>query len=134
MCIRKAEKNKRNFVRISDRIQIEISRITYPLPERAEAKGLGKNIGGGGICFFSTSSYKPGALLNLKMHIKGWQNYKNFFSIIFDRTAKIPLSAIAEVVWCTNMLNKSGYEMGIKFLDIYEDDYQALLKYLETRE
>ncbi len=138
MCIKETEKEQRNFARIPGSIRIEISRITYPLPEGPEAGGFGKNIGGGGVCFFSFSAYQPGTVLNLKMHIKGWQNYKKNFSIIFDIAPKAPLSVIAKVVWSTAVPDRSkyegsGYEIGVKFLDIYEDDYKALLGYLEKQ-
>ena len=148
MCTQEIEKKQRDFARIPGSIRIEISRITYPLPEGPEAGGLGKNIGGGGVCFSSFFSYQPGTVLNLKMHIKGWQNYKKNFSMIFDIAPKAPLSVIAEVVWSTAVparfkyerseyerseYERSGYETGVKFLDIYEDDYKALLGYLEKQ-
>ena len=139
MIIQKTEKEQRDFARIPNSIRIEISKIIYPLPQNPEAEGLGKNIGGGGVCFSSFSSYKPGTKLNLKMEIKGWQNYKKNFSMIFNGAAKAPLSVIAEVVWCTAVPDRSeyegaGYEIGVKFLDVYEDDYQALSGYLENRQ
>ena len=133
MIIQKTEKKQRDFARIPNSIRIEISKIIYPLPQGPEAEGLGKNIGGGGVCFSSFSSYQPGTKLNLKMEIEGWQNYKKNFSITFNEVAKAPLSVIAEVVWCTIVPDGSEYEIGVKFLDVYEDDYQAFLRYLEKQ-
>jgi len=138
MNIQKKEQEQRDFVRILKSIRIEISKIIYPLPEGTEAEGIGKNIGGGGVCFSSFSFYQPGTKLNLKMEIKGWKNYKKNFSMLFNRAAKVPLSVIAEVVWCTAVPAESKYEgaeyeIGVQFLDIYEDDYQAFLRYLEEQ-
>jgi len=65
------------------------------------------------------------------MEIKGWQNYKKKFSMIFNGVTKTPLSVIAEVIWCTIVPDRSEYEIGVKFLDVYEDDYQAFLRYLK---
>ena len=47
-------------------------------------------------------------------------------------SAAEPLTAIGEIVWCTPTTNGTGYEIGVKFVDIYEDDYKALTKYLEN--
>ena len=138
MIIQRTEKEQRDFARIPNNIRIEIGKIIYPLPQSPEAEGLGKNISEGGVCFSSFSSYQPGTKLNLKMEIKGWKNYKKNFSMFFDGTANAPLSVIAEVVWCTTVpagskYEGSKYEIGVKFLDIYEDDYHAFLKYLEKQ-
>ncbi|MBL0731446.1 MAG: PilZ domain-containing protein, partial [Desulfosarcina sp.] len=128
MIIQEIEKEQRTFVRIPNSIRINIGKIIYPLPQSHEAEGIGKNISEGGVCFSSLSSYQPGTKLNLKMEIKGWKNYKKSFSMIFDGADKAPLSVIAEVVWCTTVPagskhKGSEYEIGVKFLDIYEDDY-----------
>ncbi len=55
-----------------------------------------------------------------------------------NKRIKVPLSVIAEVVWSTTVPARSKYggseyEIGVKFLDIYEDDYKALLGYLEKQ-
>ena len=133
MIIQETEKEQRDFAKIPNSTRIEISRIIYPLPQAPVAKGRGKNISGGGICFSSFSSYQPGSKLNLKMEIKGWQNYKKKFSMIFNGVTKTPLSVIAEVIWCTIVPDRSEYEIGVKFLDVYEDDYQAFLRYLKKQ-
>ncbi len=126
------KQEKRRFARIPGKIPIEISSLTYPLPLEPDGAGIGKDIGGGGICFILPSEYKPGTICGLKMDLKGWRNYKKTFYIFQGKISEQPLSAIGEIVWCRAMAGRSGYEVGLKFLDIYEDDYQALMKYLEA--
>ncbi|MDM8522574.1 PilZ domain-containing protein [Desulfococcaceae bacterium HSG8] len=127
----KHEINQREFPRILKEIPIEVARISYPVSEKPEKKCLSKNIGGGGICFTLRTPYEVGALLNLKISIPGWQSYKRPFSLFWDMSSDAPLTAVGEVVWCRKF--PGGYDVGIRFLDIYEDDYNALMKYLENQ-
>ena len=50
---------------------------------------------------------------------------------MLDISREPPLTAIGEVVWLREDPSGDGYEVGIKFLNIYEDDYRALMKYLK---
>lgn len=40
---------------------------------------------------------------------------------------------IAKGVRCNFIPDKSSYEVGAKFVDIYEDNYQAMAKHLKNR-
>jgi hypothetical protein len=125
------DKNKpREFPRIAKTVLIEASVLSFPLPEIGQ-KGVISNISGGGICFTSPVSYAPQTPLNLKINLVGWQEYKKPFSRLVDLSSGEPLTVIGEVVWCTEISDKPEYEVGIKFLNIYEDDHRALITYLK---
>ncbi len=128
-----SSEDRRKFPRIPKEVSIEVNKLSYPLPKKAETKGLGKDVGGGGICFAVSNWYEPKTPLILKIHITGWQAHKKLFSRVIDSTAlEDPLTAIGEVVWCKKLSDDSGCEVGVKFSDIYEDDYKVFMKYLET--
>ncbi|QTA89818.1 PilZ domain-containing protein [Desulfonema magnum] len=129
----KSDKDHREFPRISKEIPIEVSKISYPLPETPGKSYLSKNISIGGICFSLTIPYEPETVLSLKINIPGWESYKKPFSLFLDVSSDAPLTAIGEVVWCRKLSGGPGYEMGVRFVDIYKDDYQALMKYLEAQ-
>ena len=126
-------KEKRKFPRIPKEVSINIKKLTYPMQEGHGESGTGKNIGENGICFFTPTSYKPKTMLSLEIRLTGWQRHKKNVSSILDHSkAKAPLTAIGEVVWSKKVMGRSGYEVGIKFVDIYEDDLKALKKHLAT--
>ena len=126
-----ADEDKRGFPRISKEVPIEINNLAYPLPEVPLAEGTCINIAKGGIGFAVSSPYEPKALLSLKIYLKGWQHHKKDVSSIVDASAATaPLTAIAEVVWSKQLSDDPKYEVGAKFLDIYEDDYVAFKKHL----
>ncbi len=127
------DKEKRKFPRIPREVPINVKKLAYPLPEGPGERGAGKNIGENGICFSIPTSYEPKTMLSLEIKLTGWQHHKKNVSSILDHSkVKAPLTAIAEVVWSKKLSGSRGYELGVKFADIYEDDYKALKKHLDS--
>ena len=128
--------DKRDFPRLPKEVDVTLTRLEYPLSPEAEESGTLKNIAKGGIGLVVVNMYEPGTRLSLKIHLKGWRRYlKSVTSIIDDSAGTVattPLTAIAEVVWMNPLPDGDSYEIGVKFLDIYEDEYNALKKYLEN--
>jgi hypothetical protein len=125
------ENELRQFERVDKNFSIEISIITYPLPKDAEEEGVCRNISCGGICFTVPRPYTPESLLSLKMRIMGFDEYKKPYSRLIDIADQKPLTAIGQVVWC-NKNSDSDYDIGVRFVNIYKDDYRALQKYLNN--
>ena len=72
-------------------------------------------------------------MLSLEIKLTGWQYHKKSVSSLLDPAkATAPLTAIAEVIWSRKLSGGRGYEVGVKFIDIYEDDYKALKKHLDS--
>jgi c-di-GMP-binding flagellar brake protein YcgR len=122
---------KRRFDRIPETVSITIQKIAYPLTDETPVNAVGKNISAGGICFAVPQSYEPDDLLSLRINLTGWQRHKSSYAaVIDDDLAMAPLTAVAKVAWCKVQADSSDYEIGVIFENIYEDDYQALKKYL----
>ncbi len=127
------DKEKRKFPRIPKEVSINIKKLAYPLAEGPGESGTGKNMGENGICFSTQTSYEPRTMLSLEIKLTGWQHHKkNVSSILNHSKAKAPLTVIGEVVWSKKLMGRSGYEVGVIFVDIYEDDYKALKKHLDS--
>ncbi len=127
-----SDKDSRMFPRIPKDIPVEVSEISYPFSEKPGKRCSSKNISGGGICFVSSNPYKSRALLNLNIRIAGWQSYKKPFSLFVDLAAETPLTVIGEVVWCKANSNDLTFDIGIKFLNIDQDDHRAFMSYLDS--
>ncbi|HDM76949.1 MAG TPA: PilZ domain-containing protein [Deltaproteobacteria bacterium] len=133
MKIVEQQSDRRNYPRISKEVKIEVTEVSYPLAKDTGEHGISKNIGAGGICFSLSSPFSPGTIVSVKIHLTRWQKYREGFAQTLNpSSAAEPLTAIGEIVWCTPTTNGTGYEIGVKFVDIYEDDYKALTKYLEN--
>ena len=128
------DKEKRKFPRIPKEVPINVKKLAYPLPEGPGEGGIGKNLGENGICFSTPTSYEPKTMLSLEIKLTGWKHHKKSVSSMLDPLATTaPLTAIAEVVWSRKLSGSQGYEVGVKFADIYEDDYKALKKHLGSK-
>lgn len=124
------DRDQRQFHRISEDVVIEANKIEYPMTENAQP-GLGVNLSAGGICFTSPAAFTPGDLIGLDIRLAGWQRHKrSYAAVIDDNQALAPLTAISRVAWCQERPDQAGYEIGVTFVDIYPDDYQALQKYI----
>ena len=121
----------RQFPRLPKEVQVEVSELTYPLPTEPGEVVQSKDISAVGICFISSTLFKPGTILKVNIHLAGWQRHKKNLSVLLDDAALTkPLSVIAEVVWSKKSGTGKGNEIGIKFRDITDDDFQAIKKAL----
>lgn len=132
MPIDQQNSDQRRFHRISEDVIIEAKKIEYPLTEGGQ-RGVGVNISAGGICFTGRQAFKPGDLIGLEIRLTGWQRHKrSYAAVIDDNQALAPLTAVSRVAWCKTRPDDKGFEIGVTFVDIYPDDYQALQKYISV--
>jgi hypothetical protein len=131
--MREAVDNKRVYSRIPSRFAITATKLEYPLVETANVSATSKDVAEGGISFVSSYNYEPNTLVSLKIELKGWRRHaKTVQAIVDDTVAKAPLTAVVEVVWSKELPEDSGYEIGVKFINIDKDDYKTFQKYLEN--
>ena len=125
--------NRRDFPRIAEDARVDVNLLTYPLPEGSGVRAALKDIGRDGVWFQSPDPFDTQDLLSLKIHLLGWPRHPStLLSILDDASAAAPLTAVAEVIWCRTSADQSGYDVGARFRDIYEDDFKAFLKHLEN--
>ena len=126
------EHDKRQYLRIATDTVVKVSRLEYPTTSMPTETANTKDMSEKGICFTAPTLYQQGTLMNLKIELRGWQQYlHNVASIVDVALLTKPLTAIAEVRWSKKLPGGRKYEIGVCFKDIYEDDYQAFMKYLE---
>ena len=127
--------NRRNVIRIPKQFPVEIKKLEYPIQDSQGEVGAVKNIAKNGVCLIVSKDYPPKSPISLKIDLKGWRRYlrsaSTFVNNAFDTE---PMTAIAEVVWSKEVSGTGEYEIGVSFLDIYKDEYDALLKYLAVLE
>ncbi|MER2511832.1 MAG: PilZ domain-containing protein [Nitrosomonas ureae] len=124
--------DKRGYSRIPSKFTVTATKLEYPFTETAGVSATSRDVAEGGISFVSSHHYTPNTLVSLKIDLKGWRRHaKNVRAIVDDAMAKAPLTAVAEVVWAKELPGEEGYEIGVKFINIDQDDYNAFQKYLE---
>ena len=123
--------SNRECTRIPRGVQLEVKKLAYPLSADSGEKCSSRNIAKQGVCFTAASCYKAGEVLSLSMKLNGWHRHrKGLTAILNDELSKTDvLTVIAEVIWAKASSSAEGYDIGVKFINIYEDDMHALEKY-----
>ena len=129
----------RECTRIPRGVLIETKKLEYPLSSESGEKSTTRNIAKRGICFSAPTQHNPGETLSINIRLKGWHRHrKGLTAILNNELSKTDtLTVIAEVIWSKKSTRINGsninvYDIGVKFINIYEDDQIALEKYFST--
>lgn len=124
--------DRRRSKRLATEIDLDVGLLSYPSVVKGQTHGASKNIGRGGICFRSSKLFATDDVVVLHLRLPGWQRFrKGFSTLIDDERATSPLTAIARITWCGKESLAPYIHMGAQFINIYEDDYDALKMYLD---
>lgn len=88
-----------------------------------------KDVSAGGLLVHSPREHALGTLLKLEVRIPGLLR-PNHFGPAPEPDAR-PLVAVGQVVRL-EQLDEGGYELGVKFMNVYPEDQAALLKLIEA--
>ena len=104
----------------------ELSFSTIPEP----ATSVYADISAGGLLLTSPRNYPLGTLLRLELRVPGWGKHQGRFGPAHEQDLR-PLVAVGQVVRIET-LEEGEYELGVKFLNVYPDDQEALRKFIEA--
>lgn len=86
------------------------------------------DISAGGLLLTSSKAIALDTLLKLEIRVPGWGKHQGRFGPAQDQDLR-PLVAVGQVVRIET-LEAGDYELGIKFLNVYPDDQEALKKFI----
>ncbi len=120
---------RRQFRRIPLEAHVSFQEITFTRqPETGES--VYKDVSGGGLLVHSANAVQLGTLLKLELRLPGWGRHQDHFGSTSDLDQR-PLVAVGEVVRL-EALEGGGFELGVKFLNVYPDDLKAMLKFIDA--
>ena len=121
--------DRRNFRRIPMGATVGFQELTFAhTPEPATS--VYGDISAGGLLISSPKSIPLGTLLKLEMKVPGWGKHQGKFGPAHDQDLR-PLVAVGQVVR-VETLDAGDFELGVKFLNVYPDDQEALRKFIEA--
>ena len=121
-------KDRRQFQRLNKELGVEVRKFEYPLKSQRIIKTKCLNISPGGILLDIPQKFNVGDKVQLTLYVPGLNKYHPSFFKVFESSLNQSLVAVAEVVRVE--LKGGSYKVGIKFLNIYEDDWKALYNFL----
>jgi c-di-GMP-binding flagellar brake protein YcgR len=121
---------KRKFSRIEKNSIIEFKELDFPIINDGFVSSRIKNISANGLIFPSDKKVEIDTILNLKVKLIGWDKEKDDF-FKYDETAiSEPLSILGRVVRVVKATKDKSYEIGVEFINVSEDDRDALKKFI----
>lgn len=121
--------DRRQFRRIPFEAHVSFQEITFTKqPEIGDS--VYKDVSGGGLLVHASATVPLGTLLKLEIRLPGWGRHQDHFGPVADLDLR-PLVAVGEVVRL-EALEEGGFELGVKFLNVYPDDLSSLLKFIEA--
>ncbi|PJB78598.1 MAG: hypothetical protein CO090_06610 [Acidobacteria bacterium CG_4_9_14_3_um_filter_49_7] len=120
---------RRKFKRLPKSASLKVQRLSFE-DQPAQHVTLYKDLGGGGMLFESEVAYEKGTLLKIQAMVPGWGGYIRNFKRTEDNE-KHALVTVAEVVR-VEAINGKSFEIGVHFVNIYENDHRALIEYVDS--
>ena len=120
------EEEKRAHVRLSKPFEVRIRPFVFPLQRQPASQVHSVDISAGGFRVHCAKRFAAGDKLQVTIFIPSLNKYHPGFFKVFESDADQSLTAVAEVVHVQEVTPRRDYALGLRFLDIYEDDWQAL--------
>lgn len=120
---------RRHYRRIPMEAALSFQELSFHKGE-APAVSSYRDVSIGGLLVESPRVYALGTLLKLEIRLPGWGRFQNHFGPVQDAEVR-PLVALGMVVR-VEQLDSGGYELGVKFQNVYPDDLEALMKFVEA--
>ncbi|HEX9081146.1 MAG TPA: PilZ domain-containing protein [Holophagaceae bacterium] len=120
---------RRQYRRVPLEASVSFQELSFHKGEEP-AQSSYRDVSGGGLLLESSRAYPLGTLLKLEIRVPGWGRFQNHFGPVQEADGR-PLVALGTVVRL-EQLDDGGYELGIKFQNVYPDDLAALMKFVEA--
>ena len=122
--------DKRRDCRLEKNFRVEIREFRFPLAKQPSFEVHCADISAGGLLLECRRKFAVGDKLQVKIFIPSLNKYHPGFFKVFESDAGQFLQAIAEVVRADEVVPFTSYHLGIRFLDIDHDDWNALRNFI----
>ena len=120
------EKDRRQFARLTRQFRMEIAAFTFPLSKMRPIDVTGVDISAGGVSVRCPEAFGEKEHVQVKIHIPKLSRYHPGFFKVFEHDLGQYITAVAEIAWSHPDAERGDFILGLEFVDVYEDDLQAL--------
>ncbi len=107
---------------------MEVQELAFPLNSQEKIEVESADISTGGVKIVCNHLFSVGDKVRVKVYIPSFNKLHSGFLKAFESDLGQYLQAVAQVAWTSEVIPRIRYETGMKFLDVYEDDWHALRK------
>lgn len=117
---------RRNYQRLSKQLKVDMRKFQYPLASQAWISTVCENISAGGIFIESSQKVNVDDQLQLRIYVPNLKKFYPSFFKVFESDTGQSILVVAQVIRVIDMPDKRTYGLAIQFVNVYEDDWQAL--------
>ncbi|MFW5731361.1 MAG: PilZ domain-containing protein [Desulfonatronovibrionaceae bacterium] len=120
--------DRREFVRVPRKFRVEVQDFVFPLAQQKPTRVECADISAGGLRIICSRRFAEEHKVQVKVFIPSFNKFHSGFFKVFESDVGQYLQAVAEVAWVREAVPLTSYETGLRFVDVYEDDWLALRK------
>ena len=120
---------RRKFPRLYKNFKVELKRLIFPLKEQKVIETKCINISAGGLLLRVEDPFEIKDKVQVFLYILNIGKFHGSFFKVFEPVTDQKVSAIGEVVR-VEKIGDGVFEIGIRFVDIYDEDWKALYNFI----
>lgn len=120
-----SQADRREFNRLCKTFRVTLKKLEFPLAKQKDVVTQCLNISASGLLLECKIKYSIGDKLRVVIQIPSLNKFHPGFFKVFESDTEQNLTAVAEVVRSEGVSGER-VEIGLRFVDVYEDDWKAL--------
>ena len=120
------ESERREHTRLPKSYRVELREFKFPISAQKSVALSCVDISSGGLAVDSPRKFVFDEMVQVKIYIPRLNKYHPGYFKVFESDVDQFLQAVAKVAWVKEIVPFSKYQLGLEFVDVYEDDWKAL--------
>ncbi|MFP4392344.1 MAG: PilZ domain-containing protein [Desulfohalobiaceae bacterium] len=126
------DQERRQYARLPKNFRVELRELSFSASQKQAVQTRCLNVSAGGLLLETSRSFSQGQKVQVRLYVPSLNRFHPSFFKVFESSLDQSLLAVAEIVRLEEKVPLQLYQVGIQFLDVYEDDWQALYRMLDA--
>lgn len=119
-------KNRRKHDRVPKPYRLELTEFVFPLNQQPKIAATCEDVSAGGLAVITQRKFAVGDKVQVRLFMARLNKFHPGFFKVFESDVDQSLQAVAEVVRVDERIPFTSYRIGLRFTDVYDDDWRAL--------
>ena len=120
------DSERRQHTRLPKSYRLELAEFAFPLKDQPRISATCEDVSAGGLSVVVPRRFEVGDKVQVRLHMARLNKFHPGFFKVFESDMDQSLQAVAEVVRVVERIPFSRYCLGLRFTDVYDDDWRAL--------
>lgn len=120
------DSERRQHTRLPKSYRLELAEFVFPLTDQPRISATCEDVSAGGLAVVAPRRFEVGDKVQVRLHMARLNKFHPGFFKVFESDVDQSLQAVAEVVRVVERIPFARYYLGLRFTDVYDDDWRAL--------